>query len=523
MADNSHGSKNELEIVKFINNKKFSELNLTMKEFIKYICLTKSIELSDNTMLLASYEKNNKLKQDIYITIGNDKIGVSLKMGSGNSCHQEKIEDFVEFIKNECNADDKISNLWRFFIWADGTYDGSGANTKDSNGRIKCRFDTKEFKKNHKEKRDLLQEFVDQNREQLINRVIFVGKHGSDVEFIYHGTYREGRWISKKEVVEFLTKKSNSTRACLALGNLTIQAWNVSLNGSCEQKRGEIQFKYGSMQSDFDLIMKENADIIGTFQGDLEEFALSHTMNKNKKNTMWKSIFPNETDFSNYYVVKVSSNQYSSLSGKKVKTKSDAYVVKMELEHKYLLSKEFILDEKDIDGMEYSTIENSGISVKMKSAKKVTYQKLTKASFCKAFSDIPDVEFWLISLLVYSEDNKRIANEKIITDLELTLDEYLSKVSSIMNIDITNVDSKSFWDSIRCIAQEKIKGIVESNIELKESIFMGKHWFKSPYHADFIYEKGKLKENKIQNFSITTGSGRSKGNYTITFCSSKSI
>ena len=44
---------------------------------------------------------------------------------------------------------------------------------------------------------------------------------------------------------------------------------------------------------------------------------------------------------------------------------------------------------------------------------------------------------------------------------------------------------------------------------------MGRHWFKEPYHAMFIFEKGKLRENIISDFSITTGSGRSKGKYTI--------
>ncbi|WP_156037016.1 hypothetical protein [Lachnoclostridium phytofermentans] len=37
MADNSHGTNNELEMSNYLDGKKFKDLNLTMKEFIKYI------------------------------------------------------------------------------------------------------------------------------------------------------------------------------------------------------------------------------------------------------------------------------------------------------------------------------------------------------------------------------------------------------------------------------------------------------------------------------------------------------
>ena len=145
MGNNSHGNNNELEMAKYLNEKKFKDLNPVMKEFIKYICLTKGISYDDRTTIFAEYETNGKLKQDIYITIKGTKIGISLKMGKGNSCHQEKIESFVSFIKSCCKATDEICNLWRLFIWADGTYDGSGSTKKDSNGKIISRFNADYF------------------------------------------------------------------------------------------------------------------------------------------------------------------------------------------------------------------------------------------------------------------------------------------------------------------------------------------------------------------------------------------
>lgn len=516
MASNPHGNNNELEITDYLNGKKIKDLNLTMKEFIKYVCLTKDIAFDDNTIIKADYVKNNKKKQDIYLTIANTKIGISLKMGSGNSCHQEKIEDFIDFIQNNCSATDEVCNLWRFFIWTDGTIDGSGPMEKSQDGKILCRFDATGFKKKYPDKRNILQQFLDSNKAILIERALFVGKYNSDVEFVYHGTYKQGRWISKKEVIDFLVKQQPKTnRACLTIGSLTVQAWNVSLRGNTEHKRGEIQLKYGTMKDDFDILMKDSADSIGTFLGDLEEFDLTQTMNKNKDNSMWKTLLPNVKDYSDYYLVKVSSNQLSKLSGKKVKTKSDAYAIKAKLPKNFLLRKEYVLEEADLSGYSYEKVSDTGISIKMKNSKNYTYQKLTKNSFCKAFCDLDNVEFWLISLLIYSADKERYKNERIISDFGSTTEAYLNKVSSIMGLSTDNTDCSSFWDSVRKVAQAKIKEYINTNTELAENIFTGKHWFESPYHAIFLYESGQLKKNIITSFSITTGSGRSSGKYTI--------
>lgn len=516
MASNPHGNSNEIEMASYLNDKKIKDLNLTMREFIKYICLTKGLKFDENIELKSEYERNNKLKQDIYLTILGEKIGISLKMGSGNSCHQEKIEDFIAFIRTHCNATNEVCDLWRFFIWADGTLDGSGPLEKGSDGKILCRFNTNIFKKIYPDKRFALQQFLDSNKAVLIERALFIGKYNSNVDFVYHGTYKQGRWISKKEVIDFLVKQQpKSSNACLTIGSLTVQPWNVSLSGSNENKRGEIQLKYGTMKKDFDILMKDNADSIGTFLGDLEEFDLTQTMNKNKNNSMWKTLLPNVTDYTDYYLVKVSSNQYSKLSGKKVKTKSDAYAIKVQLPRTFLLQREYILEESDLSAYDYEPIPDTGISIKMKNSKNYTYQKLTRNSFCKAFNKLCDVEFWLTSLLIYSSDKERYKNKSIITDLGNTTETYFNKVHSIMGIPIDKTDCSSFWNSVRKTAQSKIIEHINNNTELADNIFTGKHWFESPYHAIFLYESGELKKNVVTSFSITTGSGRSSGKYTI--------
>ncbi len=277
--------------------------------------------------------------------------------------------------------------------------------------------------------------------------------------------------------------KPKSNRACFPVGHLTTQVWNVSQTGNTEQKRGQIQFKYGSLQSDLETLLKNNAETVGTFLGDIEEFGLTHVLNKNKDSKMWKILLPNEKDFSNYYAVKVSTHQLSTLSNKKVKTKSDAYVVKADIDRKILLEKQFVLDESDIKDINYEVVPGTGISIKLKDSKHFSYQKFTSNSFKLAFSDIEEIEFWLVSLLIYSKDEERHKNNKIISDFDYDLEQYLQKVHEKMGIEINDVDNKQFWDSIRQSAQKFIKE--------------------------------KIQSDQILKFSITTGSGRSKGKYTI--------
>ena len=60
------------------------------------------------------------------------------------------------------------------------------------------------------------------------------------------------------------------------------------------------------------------------------------------------------------------ANHFSKLSEKKVKTKSDAYAVKVKLPKTFLLQKEYILEESDLSAYTYEIISETGISIKMK-------------------------------------------------------------------------------------------------------------------------------------------------------------
>lgn len=513
IGSNAHGNKNELSIVQALENKAFSVLNNNLKEFIKYVAKDNDFDVSSNTKINAKYEPNTKLKQDFYLYIDDKEYYISLKMGSGNSVHQEKCSDFVKYIKDNLFASEEVCNNFLFFLWADGTLDGTGSTTKDKDGNIVSRFTSKEFREKYPEKFKILQVFLDKNQRKLIERFLFVGRHNSRVDYVYHGNLLNGFWTSSKEIIEYNIK--NSSGKGLHVGKLSLQAWNVSKKGNTEHKRGQLQVKYSQMQNDFFSLMKKNITNVNTFLGDKEEFDISSRFNKNKKSPIWHDLTKDLNDLEDIFMVKVSNRVLSNLSNKKVYPKADAYLVKAKFDQNYLLEKEYSLDETDLIDKQYEFVENTGISVKINGSTGYTIQKLTHDSFVKAFSDILDEpEYIFFALLLYSNEKEKYKNddmmEILVIDEEKMTSYYIDEIGR--KLDLDNISDLS---NIRKWAQQTLIDSIKNNISVYESLFTGSTWFDEPYVAHYIYLDKKISINSLADFSITTGSGRSNGKYSI--------
>lgn len=521
-GDNHHGNSNEYALVDALNGKQIKYLNSNLKEFLKFICSNFSIIYNENLTLDSSIESNSNLKQDLYLNIAEKTLGVSLKMGTGNSVHQEKCEDFIDYIKNKFNANDKICDDIRFFIWADGTLDGTGSLKKDGDGKIKSRFTSSEFKKKYPEKRQNIQRFLNLHEEDLIRHFMLDGRHNSQIDIIYHGTPINGSWITSEKAVSYQLENSRSKnskdRSCFSVGRMTLQVWNVSQKGSSEKKRGQIQLKYGDMKEDFYKLMKLSAGNIGTFFGDTEEFDISRFLNKDKQNKMWSEFnLEQYSDLKNLYAVKVEKRVLSKLSDRLVHPKSDAYLICAEIPIEYLLSHEYVLTETNISKFDYIIVDDSGISVKLKDSKRFTIQKFTRESFYKAFRSYIEysVELIFVGLLVYSNEKEMFKNQKVFEDLKIDTEQLRIYFGNLLNNNQLNLNQKEDLNSIRKKSQEMVKTTITENEKLMKSIFTGEGWFENPYYAKYIYRDGNLVHNEITDFSITTGSGRSKGKYSI--------
>lgn len=526
IGSNSHGFNNEGLIVQSLNKKKLKELNSNLKKFIRDICADNGILISEDMLIEARVESNNKLKQDFYITLAEKEFGISAKMGIGNSVHQEKIEEFIDWLSKVSKEEvtDEIKDCFRFFIWADGSTDGQAPIVKNEDGTVIGRFGSKDFKRLYPQKREQLQEFLEKNADVILNRAIFQGKNDSRVDYVYHGNPLNGVWISKEEILAFNIQNPKSRDIknvpTLSVGKLTVQAWNVSLKGNTENKRGEIQFKYSSMIDDFENLMIMKASNLGTFEGDKEEFNLSNFMNKNKKHKFWKVLSKEcylEDNKENYYIVKVDGNKESELTGKKVKCKADNFIIKANLSKDYLLQCEYQITEQVLEDMgEYEIVEGSGISVKRADSQRYTITKLTNNTFKIAFEKyIEEVDFIIAALLVYTEKDKLQKNKKILQDLNIKEEDMKLFYSKQYEINGSGLLDKEFINKINKKAKVIVKEAIENNPDLKASLFTGKGWFKNPYAIDFIFKNGELTPEIYTDYTISNGSGRSKGVYTI--------
>jgi len=513
IGSNSHGNKNEINIVEALEKRTYSRLNNNLKEFVKFIANDNNIKINNDTFIDAKYELNPKKKQDFYIYIDNKEYAISCKMGSGNSIHQEKVEDFVNYIKTFLFASDEICNNFLFFLWADGTTDGSGSTKKDEEGNIISRFTSKEFRERYPQKFKTLQNFLDKNQRSLIQRFLFVGRHNSRVDYIYHGNLLNGFWISSKEIIDLNMK--NSKGKGLHIGKLSLQAWNVSKKGTSEHKRGQLQVKYSQMRDDFFSLMKKGISNVNTFLGDKEEFDISKRFNKNKKAAIWNKLTGEIDDLNNVFMIRVANKIFSHLSEKRVFPKADAYLVKADFDQDYLLSNEYSLDENDLKNVNYEIIENSGVSVKLNGLSGYTIQKLTHDSFIKAFSEfLEEPQYIFLALLLYSNESEKFKNYDMVK--MLTIDEekvttyYINEIGE--KLDLDNISDLS---TIRKWAQQELKETIKNNILVYKSLFTGAFWFDEPYVAHYKYLNKKIFTNDLTDFAITTGSGRSKGNLSI--------
>lgn len=274
------------------------------------------------------------------------------------------------------------------------------------------------------------------------------------------------------------------------------------------------------MIKDFDNLMLMKAANVGTFEGDKEEFNMSRLMNKNKNHKFWDvlskkcSLCKSKED---YYIVKVDGNKKSALTNKKVRCKSDNFIIKAKIDGDYLLQCEYQITENMLKHLDnYEIIDNSGISVKRADSVNYTIIKLTNNTFKEAFEQYVDkIDLIMGGLILYSDKKKISKNSKIIKDLNITeedLKKFYSKRYNIKGDGILDVD---FMRKISKKAKEVVKQVIEENRSLKASLFNGEGWFENPYYINFIFKYGTLTNDVYSNYTISNGSGRSKGKYTI--------
>ena len=136
------GFENETLLMEALNNKRFNELNKNLKDVITF---TSEKPLNEN-MLIQAYKVGGVNKTDLVI---------------------EKVDEFILFLQKEYGISDELKDDILYFIWGDGTLDGTG--------NVSDRIDAPEFKRKYPDKVNNIRTFFHENKKDLIERFLIKG------------------------------------------------------------------------------------------------------------------------------------------------------------------------------------------------------------------------------------------------------------------------------------------------------------------------------------------------------------
>lgn len=240
---NYSGFDNEDKIIHALHNKQFNQVSTNLQNLIK-----DSFRNYDSVIVCTKQAGQNK--SDLMISIGNESHTYSIKKGTGNSIHQEPVEQFIDFLNSNYSMPLSVKNSLRLFIWGDKTLDGKGL--------VSDRLSVSQFKKLYPQDIINIQLFFNTITKALIKRFLIDGVQSTiSAEYIYYGTKDNGRCINSLKALKWLV--SNKSNGAISIGKLTFQAWNRNINDTeaSKNKRGVIQLKWGSIKDDIVVIANE--------------------------------------------------------------------------------------------------------------------------------------------------------------------------------------------------------------------------------------------------------------------------
>lgn len=513
-GDNSHGFRNSEEIAKGLNDCKMKNVRGAMLGLINTIF--PGCGLSSTIYC----EEINRAKPDIKITTEGKSKNVSVFIGSGNAVHQEKFEEFVEYCKTDLHMTAIEERALRLLYYGDGTTNGSG--------KVEDRLQNSSFiRKAYPTEKSIAQAFFNKHKRALAKRFLVTGKYLEQpvADYIFYGDVNKGICLPYDVILDYIEETDCEKNGLLSIGPLSFQIWNRNLSGerSTEHKRESLQIKWGSMEKWLETIQSyyRTRKLEKQIDGATAEYELVALLNQNRtmNNPLWKFIASelSLSNLENVYAVRATHLVESVFLGMKLYPKSDLYLCEANISDEILESNSYQIDETILEEENIKTnpIVGSGISCKMPTSSSFTYAKVSPNNFERIFGN----RFLGAgaSLFVKGEDIKLylsvlkgwgISENDFIKALQET-----TQFSELENIDTLGHNQLKQIKSY-CISE--IKNLIRSNSRVARMIFMGDGLYDEPYNAKFLFSKGKIKTNEApESFSITTGSGRHKGKFTI--------
>lgn len=245
MIGQNDGIENEKQIVDAVNLKQVGHLATYQKQFIKQLYKD---NISEKDVVHARKIGGQGFKPDVEIDISGEKKLISVKKGSGNSVHQEKVELFVLFCQKDLGMSDLERDSLLAFLYGDGTLDGDSLPEE--------RLSDIALLQTYSTEIQIVQQFLNRNKRSLLERFLIYGRKGKEksikADYLYHGDANTGVWCPLDyDAIDYLVSLPNSKASPLSIGPLTLQVWNRNLEGKpeMEARRHSIQIKWASCKS----------------------------------------------------------------------------------------------------------------------------------------------------------------------------------------------------------------------------------------------------------------------------------
>ena len=254
----------------------------------------------------------------------------------------------------------------------------------------------------------------------------------------------------------------------------------------------------------------------GTAEGRQEEKEFVREINKKENNLIWKKL---NLERENHYGIHLSEGQYSKITGKKVLPKSDVIIGYGKIEKEFLKKNNYYLNLKDFKTFNLNYVLGSGISVKRKDSKNYQIHKFTPDAFYRVFNNY---QLGAGACIYCLREEELIKNDNVLRGWKTSWEnfiEYFEKdfknVHLLRNCNEDLNNAKILAEKIKNFSVNKIVKIINNNEYISNIIFLGKDNFEDPFWANWLYDNGSLKNNGIIPFNVTTGSGRSRGDFTL--------
>ena len=243
----------------------------------------------------------------------------------------------------------------------------------------------------------------------------------------------------------------------------------------------------------------------GTREGTEEEIKFVKLLNSDKKNKLWK-ILGFKEDCRNLFAVHVTDHKEGKINRLKIKPKADAIICEGEMDEEQLRKKDFYLKESEIKKLKFRELDFSGISIKRKDSKRYQILKMNPSTFRRIFGNR---ELGAGASIYCRNEEDLEKNDSVLRGWGTDWDKF-DKFFGIKG----KPDIKDFV-KIKKYATKEIFNSIDTNKRISDFVFKGVGNFEEPFTATWFYERGELKKAGKIPFSVTTGSGRSHGDFTI--------